>query len=77
MYSLLSRQFVLLTMSYLLAKVMSSSVADVLFQCSPILSPVFNECRKSDQCFICYVVTHTDDPQQFRLNVDLTMRERF
>jgi hypothetical protein len=49
-------------------------VTVVLSQCTPIFSPVSDECKISHQYLIFYVKTHTDDPQLFHLHTDLTFR---
>jgi hypothetical protein len=36
-------------------------IVDELPDCAPISSSVSDECRKSDQQFISYIETHTDD----------------
>jgi transposase len=41
------------------------------------LSPVLDEFKRSDQYLSCYIETHTDDPQQFCLPMDLTLREEY
>jgi hypothetical protein len=40
-------------------------------------SPVSDECNVSDKLLVCYIETHSDDPQKFRLHMDLTLGEGY
>jgi hypothetical protein len=56
----------------------SLKVNEWALYCLSVLSffpPVSDERKKCDQYLICYVETYTDNPQQFNLYIDLTLRE--
>jgi hypothetical protein len=52
-------------------------MAGLLSHLSALFYPVPDECRESDQYFVCYVSLHTYDPQLFHLCKDLTLREEY